>query len=177
MAAQAARTRWHRNDRRCDMRPRLALRTKGGFLYASLMLVTRQGRTLEDIKNDPGSVAPFATSLCEFAAAFLGPNLASGDWCLCTTPRRRHAGGFHFATEVCRAASAMLGIPFREDVATARTRARIDAEISLANDPPERNAILYDDVITTGITMRETRKALLKAGHTVFAVAAIRNGE
>ena len=102
-------------------------------------LVTRQGRTLEDIKNDPGSVAPFAASLCEFAAAFLGPNLASGDWCLCTTPRRRHAGGFHFATEVCRAASAMLGIPFREDVATARTRARIDAEISLANDQPERD--------------------------------------
>ena len=173
----AKRSPWRRAERRCDMRPRLALRTKCGFLYASLMLVTRQGRTLEDIKNDPESVAPFARSLCEFVAAFLGPNLASGGWCICTTPRRRHAEGLHFATEVCRAASAMIGIPFREDVATARTRARIDAEISLVADPPERNVILYDDVITTGITMRETRKALMNAGHTVFAVAAIRNGE
>jgi len=175
--APAARRPWHRNDRRCDLRPRTALRTKCGFHYASLMLVTRTGRTLEEIKRDPDCAVSFARGLCDFLAATLGTNLASGGWCICTTPRRRHAEGFHFASAVCAAASTILGIPFRADVASARTRARIDAEISLVSDPPERNVILYDDVITTGITMRETRKALAAAGHTVFAVASIRNGE
>ena len=42
-------------------------------------------------------------------------------------------------------------------------------------DPVEPNVILFDDIITTGITIRETRQLLLEKGHTVLVVVAIRN--
>ena len=37
------------------------------------------------------------------------------------------------------------------------------------------NVILYDDIITTGITMRETRRLLMEKGHNVLVIAAVRN--
>ena len=68
-----------------------------------------------------------------------------------------------------------LGIPFYEDVVLTKNRSRIEPEFELNLDPREPNVILYDDIITTGITIRETRRLLLEKGHTVFVVVAIRN--
>lgn len=171
------RSHWHRYERRCDMRQRLALRTKCGFYYASLFLVTPTGRTLSDIKADPDCVEPFARALCDYVENATGGNLPNGDWCICTTPRRRHRDSFHFASEVCASAASKLGIKFHRDIASAKTRCRIDTDFALVDDPAEHNIILFDDILTTGITMRETRSLLLGAGHTVLPVVAIRNGE
>ena len=68
-----------------------------------------------------------------------------------------------------------LGIPFYEDVVLTKNRSRIEPEFILNHDPVEPNVILFDDIITTGITIRETRQLLLKKGHTVLVVVAIRN--
>ena len=56
-----------------------------------------------------------------------------------------------------------------------KNRSRIEPEFVLNRDPVEPNVILFDDIITTGITIRETRQLLLEKGHTVLVVVAIRN--
>ena len=94
---------------------------------------------------------------------------------MATTPRRRHTAGFHFSTEVCRTAAERLGIPFMEDIVTAKNRTRVNAVFKLEKDPGEHNVILYDDIITTGTTLKETRRLLLEKGHTVLPIVAIRN--
>ena len=174
MNAVAESECWRAASRLLRMKPYLALRTKCGFLYSSFFLVDRNARALSDIKADPALVRPLADCLCDFLRRTLGPDLAG--WCLCTAPRRRHREDLHFASAVCEAASEELGVPFRADALASRTRDRIDPTFSLQADPPEHNIVLFDDIITRGITIRESRRLLLEAGHAVLPVVAIRNG-
>ena len=156
------------------MNPFLALRTKCGFLYSSFFLVDRRSRLLADVKSDRELVRPLADCLCDYLRRTLGSDLAG--WCLCTTPRRRHRNDFHFASAICASAAETLGIPFRAGALASRTRDRIDTTFSLAADPPEHDVVLFDDIITRGITMRESRRLLVEAGHAVLPLVAIRNG-
>ena len=101
--------------------------------------------------------------------------MKNGGWCIVTTPKRRHKGEVHFASEICKIAAKELGINFYEDALTCRNRHRIEPEFELELFPKERNVILYDDIITTGSTMNEARRLLTKSGYLVFSVIAIRN--
>ncbi len=169
------RSSWRTAERRCGLKKKVTLRTKCGFGYTSFFSTGREGRTLEEIKGDPGNIPVFADNLADYLLQAYGV-LEGNGWCLCTTPRRRHREGVHFSTEICRLAARQLGIPFHEDTVTAGNRGRIEPEFTLAGVPPEDNVILYDDILTTGITVRETRGLLLEAGKTVPVVIAIRNG-
>lgn len=169
------RESWKTSAKLCDMKLNVMTREKSGYFYTSFFSTGKKGRPISQIKEDVNLVLPFANNLCDYIERSLGENLADGGWCICTTPRRRHKEGFHFATEICRKASIILGIPFRENVVAAKTRGRIEPEFDLAYDPPEKNIILYDDIITTGITVRETRRLLMEQGHNVLPVIAIRN--
>ena len=169
------RESWKVSAKLCDMKQHIAAREKTGFFYTTFFATGKKGRPLEEIKADPNAVRPFALNLADYLERSLGDNLARNDWCICTTPRRRHHTGFHFATEICRLAESELGIPFYEDVVVTKNRSRIEPEFVLNLDPEEANVILYDDIITTGITIRETRRLLLEKGHTVLVVVAIRN--
>ena len=42
-------------------------------------------------------------------------------------------------------------------------------------NPKEPNVILYDDILTTGLTMRDSRQLLLESGHIVLPIVAINN--
>ena len=169
------RESWKVSAKLCDMKQHIAAREKAGFFYTTFFATGKKGRPLEDIKADPNAVRPFALNLADYLERSLGNNLARNNWCICTTPRRRHTTGFHFATEICKLAEAELGIPFYEDVVLTKNRSRIEPEFILNRDPVEPNVILYDDIITTGITIRETRRLLLEKDHTVLVVVAIRN--
>jgi hypothetical protein len=169
------RKSWSVTEKRCGLVPDITIRRKCGYLYTTFYKTGKQGRPITEIKEDPRNVRLFADSLCDYLQQTLGNNLSSGGWCLCTTPRRRHKEGFHFSTEICRDAAGQLSVPFYEDAVTARNRDRIDPEFTLEKDPAEKNVILYDDILTTGSTVRETRRLLLEAGHTVIVIAAIRN--
>ena len=120
-------------------------------------------------------VLPFAENLCDYLIRTYGKSLPFGSWCLCTAPRRRHTECFHFATEICRAAASMLGLPFYEGAITCKNRDRLHPEMELVINPEEVNVILYDDVMTTGVTLREARQLLMAQGHNVVQVVAIRN--
>ncbi len=166
---------WHNAEKLCGLKKQVTLREKGGFFYTSFFSTGKTGRRIEDIKNDPSMVPVFADILCYYILHTLGGNLRAGDWCICTTPRRRHPDGFHFATEICALAAEQLDIPFRDHVITSHNRDRIHTDFSLDADPPERNIILYDDILTTGVTVRDTRDLLTGAGHTVIPIISIRN--
>ena len=169
------RKSWSVTEKRCGLVPDITIRRKCGYLYTTFYKTGKQGRPITEIKEDPRNVRLFADSLCDYLDQTMGGNLAGGGWCLCTTPRRRHKEGFHFSTEICRDAAVQLSVPFYEDAVTARNRDRIDPEFTMEKDPAEKNVILYDDILTTGSTVRETRRLLLEAGHTVIVIAAIRN--
>jgi hypothetical protein len=169
------RKSWTVTAKKCGLVPDITLRKKCGYLYTTFYKTGRNGRPITQIKEDPSNVRLFADSLCDYLLQTLGGNLAEGGWCICTTPRRRHKEGFHFSTEICRDAAGQLGITFYEDAVTARNRGRLEPEFVMEKDPAGRNVILYDDILTTGITMRETRQMLLDKGHTVITIAAIRN--
>ena len=169
------RASWKVSEKLCDMKQRITTREKTGFFYTTFFATGKKGRPLEEIKADPRAVRPFALNLADYLERTLGDNLTRNNWCICTTPRRRHMKGFHFATEVCRVAEEDLGIPFYEDAVLTKNRSRIEPEFVLNRDPDEANVILFDDIITTGITIRETRRLLLEKEHTVLVVVAIRN--
>ena len=169
------RKSWENAGKRCGMNKDIRIREKSGFLYTSFFATSEEGTPISEIKQDPEMVGLFAENLVDYISLYLGSNLSEGSWCMATTPRRRHAAGFHFSTEVCRTAAERLGIPFREDIVTAKNRTRVNAVFKLEKDPGEHNVILYDDIITTGTTLKETRRLLLEKGHTVLPIVAIRN--
>lgn len=169
------RASWRTSEKLCDMMTDIRVRGKYSFLYTTFFQTSKEGRKLTDIKKDKELVDSFAANLADYVEKLLGGNIRNGDWCICTTPRRRHRKGFHFSTEVCRSAARKLGIKFYEGILTARNRDRIVVDFRLEENPAEKNIILYDDIISTGITMKESRRLLLEAGHCVLPIAAIRN--
>lgn len=166
---------WENLNHRCGFKKKIVVRTQGGYFYTSFFSSGKEGRPLEEIKSDPTLVEPFAYSLCDYLHQTLGDNLPSGNWCLCTTPRRRHKTGFHFSTAICEVAAKELGIPFYTDAIESHSRDRFHPDFALVRNPKETNVILYDDILTTGLTMRDSRQLLLDSGHNVLPIVAINN--
>jgi len=166
---------WENLKHCCGLKKKITVRTEGGFYYTSFFASGKDGRPLEEIKADPNLVEPFAYNLCDYLVRTLGPAMSGAGWCICTTPRRRHKSGFHFSTAICEVASAELGVPFYPDVIESHNRDRFHPDFTLATNPTEPNVVLYDDILTTGLTMRDSRNLLLEHGHIVFPVVAINN--
>ena len=166
---------WKHITKACDLGKKIQTHPKIGMYVTTLFASGKKGRPLEDIKADPGMVLPFAETATEYLVSVYGDCFRNGDWCVCTTPRRRHKTGFHFSTEVSRKIAGLLGIPFHADAVLAHNRDRIFTEFSLGDDPPQKNIILYDDIISTGVTMRDTRSILIDAGHVVLPIISIKN--
>ena len=172
---QRRKASWQHICKRCDLKKKISVRESNGSIYTSFFSAGKSGRPIDEIKEDPALVRPLADSFCDYVLRNLGANIRQGDWCLCTTPRRRHREGFHFATEICRNASKQLGIPFCEEAMISNNRRRVETDFELVRNPKERNIILYDDIITTGMTIRDSRRMLVEAGHVVIAIISIRN--
>ena len=169
------RKSWAVTEKRCNLKKKMKQHSHGGLMYTTFYEVGKEGILLEDIKADEGNVEPFAENLCDYLEETLGANIAKGGWCICTTPRRRHKKGFHFSTEICRNAAAKLGIPFYLDAFSAENRNRIEPDFTMETEPKEQNVILYDDIVTTGQTIRTVRQMLNDAGHVTLLVIGIKN--
>ena len=167
---------WRRIETYCNLKQRIRQNSHGDFFSTTFFESNKKGdgENIKAIKENPDNAALFAACLVDYALKTLGNNLAAGGWCMMTTPRRRHKN-FHFSTMLCATAAKALSMTFYEDAVTAKNRNRIEPEFELVIDPPERNVLLVDDVVSTGETLRTTRRLLLDAGHTVLAIAAIRN--
>lgn len=166
---------WKKAEKFCNLRQKIKLHSHGGFFTTCFFETSKNGTPINEIKENPANIPIFADCLVDFIWHSLGKNISAGSWCIVTTPRRRHKDGLHFATEICKAAADILHLPFYEGVFTAETRNRINPEFHLVKLPAEQNCILFDDIISTGETIRTCRQLLVDAGYTAFTVIGIKN--
>ncbi len=170
------RLSWARTEKYCDLKKKIRLCPQGEMIVSTLYAVGKRGIPITSIKENPDNVPLFADNLVDFLDHALGvANISKGGWCILTTPRRRHKDGFHFSTEICKAVAKILHIPFYRDALSAKNRCRIEPEFFMDKNPAEPNVIVYDDIITTGETMRTVRRLLSDAGHVTFLVVGIKN--
>ena len=162
---------WDHITKRCNLKKQIKQTDNGQYIYTTLFNVTKDGKTLEEIKSDVENVQPFADCACWYIEKAIGH--IGESWCLITTPKRRNKG-FHFATKVCEALSDELGIPFYRDAVQALNSRRIEPTFLKNANPAEENIILYDDIITTGKTIQETRELFI-CDHSVLPIISIRN--
>ena len=164
-------------EARCDFAPnkvRVSYRNPQ-FGIISLWKKSVYGRTLTDIKADPEMVEKFAEGMNTLIRQILGHSLASGDWAILTSPKRRHKVR-NFASLISARLAELLGIPFYEDVAECHSKHRVGAVFTFGKEPPkERNIIVFDDFVTSGATMISMRELLLPLGKNLVFFTGINN--
>ena len=166
---------WSTRGARCDMALKITAREKGGHWYTSLYAVSKEGKTLEEIKNDKKCERQAVNDLSEYVRKALGRNLGANGWAMITTGRRRHREGYHFATEVTRKTAKRLGVPFYEGAISCGNANRLKPRLEIVEKPKEKNLIMFDDIITTGTTAGKTVDLLENEGYTVITIIGIRN--
>ena len=160
--AEQKRHAWDKSvEARCDFSRKVRITRRGDVFFISLWQKSLYGRTLTDIKSDDSMVTFFAENVAPIIKEILGYTLANGDWCVVTTPKRRHKVK-NFATRISEDIAKRLGIPFYEDVASCHSKKRIGAVFTLNVLPKENNCIVFDDFVTTGSTLKAMRTLLLE---------------
>lgn len=178
--AEKQRAAWKEkqvDEARCDFAPnkvRISYRNPE-FGIISLWKKSIYGRTLTDIKSDDSMVEYFAMNVAKLIKQILGNSLSHGDWCIVTSPKRRHKTK-NFATEISKKLSELLKIPFYEDVAECHSKHRVGAVFTFGSEPPkESNIIVFDDFVTSGATMISMRNLLMPLGKNLVFFTAINN--
>lgn len=169
------RTGWnHERVPRCDFKeaPRLAL--CDGFVAHTSWNRSVYGRAFTEIKADDAMVRSFASMALRMVNGCLGPRLNGDDWCITHAPKRRHLER-NFAALVAEALAQLLKVPFYEDAIVCHNRARLDPDFSLDVMPAQRSVILYDDIVTTGMTLKVARSLLTRADYHVLVIVGINN--
>lgn len=170
-----ARKAWDKSsEARCNFEFRPRITPRAGLWFLSLWQKSIMGRTLSEIKSDPAEIPHFAAAVSDFIVNILGPSLHLANWCICTTPKRRHKVN-NFASLICADIQSRLQIPFYEDVALCHSRQRINAVFSLNSLPVQPNIIVFDDFVTTGSTLKAMRNLLLPYKKTLLFIAGINN--
>ena len=178
--AEKKRAAWkdvQQAEARCDFAPnkvRISYRNPA-FGIISLWKKSLYGRTLTDIKSDPDMVGKFAEGMNTLVRQILGHSLATGDWAIVTSPKRRHKVR-NFASQISARLAELLGIPFYEDVAECHSKHRVGAVFTFGAQPPsERNIIVFDDFVTSGATMISMRELLIPLGKNLVFFTGINN--
>ena len=178
--AEKKRAAWkdvQQAEARCDFAPnkvRISYRNPA-FGIISLWKKSLYGRTLTDIKSDDAMVEKFAEGMNTLIRQILGHSLASGDWCIVTSPKRRHKTR-NFASLIAAQLGSLLGILFYEDIAECHSKHRVGAVFTFGAEPPkERNIIVFDDFVTTGATMISMKNLLEPLGYNLVFFTGINN--
>lgn len=173
--AMKKRKGWDKTvEARCDFSRKIRITRRSSIFFISLWQKSVFGRTLTDIKGDDSMVGFFASELAPLIGDILGTQLADGDWCIITTPKRRHTTK-NFATRISEQLAALLAIPFYEDVCSCHTRQRMNAVFSVNFVPKEQNIICFDDFVTTGQTLHSMKVALEPYKKNIIFIAGINN--
>jgi len=162
------------NEARCDFAYKLRLTRRSNVNFVSIWQKSVLGRTLTDIKADPSMVTFFAESICPVIREMIGYSLALGDWCIVTSPKRRHKVK-NFASLISELLGKMLEIPFYEDVAFCHTKQRVNAVFELNVLPRETNVIVFDDFVTTGQTLAAMKHLLQPLGKNLVFFTGVNN--
>ena len=161
-------------EARCDFTYKLSLTRRSDVDFISIWKKSVYGRTLTEIKGDPDMVTFFADKITPVISETLGYHLADGSWAVCTSPKRRHKEK-NFATLISERIAVSLGIPFYEDVALCHSKQRVNAVFEINNLPHESNIIVFDDFVTTGMTLAGMKKLLTECKKNVVFYTCINN--
>lgn len=154
----------------CDMEDYLSIHRRTWGLFVSTFRRTQTGIPLSKVKVKE-NIGLFALK-ADIIIKGLLRMAETADWCIITAPKRRHKEE-HFASEVCKVISKDIGITFYEDAVTCKNRDRFSPEFSLQKEITEKNIIIYDDIITTGITI-QSMITLLK-DKNILVIAGVNN--
>lgn len=154
----------------CDLEDHLSVHRRTWGIFVSTFRRTPSGIPMSQIKCSY-NIGLFALK-AEVIIRGLLRMVDTKGWCIITAPKRRHKEG-HFASEVCKVISKDIGIPFYEDIIICKNRDRYAPKFSIDGNIEERNIIIYDDIITTGITI-QSMITLLK-DRNLFVVAGVNN--
>lgn len=166
---------WNKDlEARCNFEPKIRLNHRADVWFFALWQKSITGRTLTEIKADENEIQHFAEAVSDLIKGVIGIHLSEGDWCIVTTPKRRHKER-NFATLVAMKIGQILNIPFYEDVAACKSRHRVNAEFELLFSPPEKNVILFDDFVTTGSTLKAMKTVLESVEMNVLSFTGINN--
>ena len=173
--AEQKRKGWDKTvEARCDFTTRPRLTRRSGLFFLSYWQKSVYGRTLTDIKADDSMVLFFASTMVSFIHDIIGPDLSKGNWCIITTPKRRHLVK-NFATRISEQIAAQLHIPFYEDVCSCRSKQRVNAIFDVNIVPKEQNVICFDDFVTTGQTLQAMKRALEPYNKNLLFLCGINN--
>ena len=173
--AEQKRKGWDKTvEARCDFTPRPRLTRRSGLFFLSYWQKSVYGRTLTEIKADDSMVQFFACTMVSYVSELIGPALSKGDWCIITTPKRRHLVK-NFATRISEEIASRLSIPFYEDVCSCRTKQRVGAIFDVNIVPKEQNIICFDDFVTTGQTLQAMKRALEPFNKNILFISGINN--
>ena len=173
--AEEKRKGWDKTvEARCDFTPRPRLTRRSGLFFLSYWQKSVYGRTLTNIKADDSMVLFFASTMVSFIHDIIGPDLSKGNWCIITTPKRRHLVK-NFATRISEQIASQLSIPFYEDVCSCKNRQRVNATFDVNIVPEEQNIICFDDFVTTGQTLQAMQRALEPFNKNILFLSGINN--
>ena len=173
--AEQKRKGWDKTvEARCDFTPRPRLTRRSGLYFLSYWQKSVYGRTLTEIKADDTMVPFFSCTIASYISEVIGPQLSKGDWCIITTPKRRHLVK-NFATRISEDMARRLNIPFYEDVCSCRSKQRVDAIFDVNVVPKEQNIICFDDFVTTGQTLQAMKRALEPYSKNLLFFSGINN--
>lgn len=142
----------------CDMNENIALHERSNISFVSCYKKSDSGFPLSQIKSDGRNIKVFADMAANVIRKCLGLR-TPGNWCIITTPKRRHKE-CNFASMVAKQIASIIGIPFHDDVISAKNRHRINPTFTLEYHFGESNVIVFDDILTTGSTIVATDKCL-----------------
>lgn len=139
---------------RSDLVERIKYHQRSDMSLISAFQRTETGYELQSIKQDFYNVGRFADSVCKIIEKLIGP--ASRDiYAMVTPPKRRHKTR-NFAEEIAKEVAKRLNIHYYPDAVTTESKQRINPVFELHADIKEPIVIIFDDVITTGSTIRTT---------------------
>ena len=162
-------------EARCDFKRKVRITRRSGLFFITIWQKSIMGRTLTEIKSDESMIDKFAEEVSALITDIIGgKEMAKGQWCIITTPKRRHKIK-NFASAIAEKIGANLNIRFYEDVCSCHTKQRLNAVFTVNVVPSEQNIICFDDFVTTGQTLAAMKRALLPYNKNMMFFAGINN--
>lgn len=146
------------DESRCNLVSHIAVHERYGTLILSSFRKTREGTPLSVIKKEPENVKLFADEAVRMIRGILGLHEVTGI-ALITAPKRRHKR-VNFSEMVCREISARTGLRFYPGAIRSHNRDRLHPIFTLETCIMEPLVILYDDILTTGSTVKHVLEHL-----------------
>lgn len=134
----------------CDLVEKISLVRRNDRYYIHSFKTGKEGTPLGECKIK-ANVDMFAESAATIMREFIGGELS--EWSLVCAPKRRHPV-WNFGEEVCKAIAAKVGCKFVANMFTVGNKSRLDPAIVRLKPVPKGNVVLYDDILTTGMTMK-----------------------